>query len=62
MTTSIFRLGAEVRIMNRNHSLYNQIGRYLGASEIPTLNKIHRICFDGKVTLINEEDFCAVSE
>ena len=61
MTESILRLGAEVRIVNREHSLYEQVGRYLGASEVPGLDGMHRICFDGKVVLVSEGDFCAVN-
>ncbi|MCX5590698.1 hypothetical protein [Alcaligenes endophyticus] len=61
MTESILRLGAEVSVVNRDHSLYEQIGRYLGASDIPGLDGLHRICFDGKVVLLKENDFRTLS-
>lgn len=61
MTESILRLGAEVRIENSEHSLDGQIGRYLGVSEVPGLDGMHRICFDGKVVLVSEGDFCAIN-
>lgn len=57
MTESILRLGAEVSVVNRDHSLYQQLGRYLGASDVPGLDGLHRICFDGKVVLLQEDDF-----
>lgn len=62
MSESILRLGAEVQVNNREHSLYEQIGRYLGVSEIQGLQDMHRLCFDGKVFLVNKDDFCAISE
>lgn len=61
MTKSILRLGAEVSVVNRDHSLYAQTGRYLGASEIPGLDGMHRICFDGKVFLLKEDDFRTIN-
>lgn len=62
MAESLLRLGAEVRVINPHHSLYQQVGRYLGVSDIPGLSDIHRICFDGKVSLINKDDFCAIGD
>lgn len=61
MTESILRLGAQVRVVNQEHSLYEQAGRYLGVSEVPGLKGMHRICFDGKVVLLHEEDFCEIN-
>lgn len=61
MDKSILRLGAEVSVVNRDHSFYKQIGRYLGASDVPGLDGMHRICFDGKVFLLKKDDFCAIA-
>lgn len=62
MTESVLRLGAEVRVINHEYSLYNQTGRYLGASEIQGLQNMHRICFDGKVVLIEKNNFRELDE
>ncbi len=57
MTTNLIRLGAEIRVHNPNHSMYQQLGRYLGPAELPGLADSHRICFDGKVHLMQRADF-----
>ena len=57
MPKSILRLGAQVQVINPEHSLYKQIGRYLGVSEIQGLSHLHRICFEGKVKLLPVTDF-----
>lgn len=57
MPESILRLGTQVRVINPEHSLYNQLGRYLGVSEVQGLSHLHRICFEGKVQLLPVADF-----
>ncbi|NLJ61871.1 MAG: hypothetical protein GX332_00965 [Alcaligenaceae bacterium] len=56
MTLSI-RLGAEIHITNPAHSMYQQAGRYMGPAELPGMEHHHRICFDGKVHLVQRADF-----
>lgn len=57
MTNKTIRLGALVNINNPNHSLHQQEGRYMGPAELPGMDDSHRICFDGKVQLIQRKDF-----
>ena len=57
MTIENIRLGAQIRVVNPNHQQYHQEGRYMGPTELPGLENSHRICFDGKIQLINRGDF-----
>ena len=37
--------------------MQGQLGRYMGPAELPGMEDRHRICFDGKVHLMQQEDF-----
>lgn len=57
MTLPYIRLGAEIRVSNPTHSMQGQLGRYMGPAELPGMEGRHRVCFDGKVHLMRQEDF-----
>lgn len=57
MTKEIIRLGATTLVINPEHSLYQQQGRYMGPTDLPGMAESHRICFDGKVHLLQRNDF-----
>lgn len=56
-TQETIRLGAITTVTASDHSLHNQQGRYMGPTELPGMENSHRICFDGKVHLLQRQDF-----
>lgn len=61
MTNETIRLGAIVKIINPNHSRYNQEARYMGPVDLPGMQAQHRICFDGKIRLLVRDDFTIIA-
>lgn len=57
MTNKTIRLGATTVITNPEHSMYQQQGRYMGPADLPGMDYSHRICFNGKVHLVQHQDF-----
>ena len=62
MTKETIRLGATITVSAPQHSFYQQQGRYLGPAELPGMESHHRICFDGKVQLMQRSDFSIIDQ
>lgn len=62
LTNEIIRLGAIILVTSPQHSFYQQQGRYLGPAELPGMESHHRICFDGKVQLMQRSDFSIIDQ